>query len=329
MFLLAKFLLKNIFFRFFIIKFLYHFNSNIRMRIERVGKKIAIWNFHDKVKFDFKKLNLLFNKSCDILFLIDSDICEYYWICKFFSQFNLLNHINNIDYSTNDRIILIYNDNKNIQFIKKFKKLHPSKKIILFHISDESCNHDISVYRYADYIYRNHYSISLFNKNVSIFPLGPNGDVFFNIKKPITKKYIFNFIGDINKPSRSFLLDQINDLNFIYLHTYSGWLSNNMLPKNEYKKVLEDSAFTIAPSGFYSAETFRFWEALLSKSIPIIFENNEYLFLIRYWGIENSVLYLDDMDKIKNIDFSCYFNTSEFNEFLLKLGLNFNETDKL
>lgn len=91
------------------------------------------------------------------------------------------------------------------------------------------------------------------------------------------KKYIWCFMGQVHSQgSRAEMVKALKKTGGqYYCNVSSGWQSKDSLSTQDYKKILEQSIFVPCPRGNSSLDTFRLYEALESKSIPIV-ESGQY-----------------------------------------------------
>ena len=92
------------------------------------------------------------------------------------------------------------------------------------------------------------------------------------MENPLRKKYIWNFMGQVHaQGDRATMLESLKKIKGDYFcNTNSGWNSKDSISTANYKKILKNSVFTPCPRGNSNAETFRLYESLETKSIPIL-----------------------------------------------------------
>ena len=193
----------------------------------------------------------------------------------------------------NAMIALSQNDERNrtpdqlASYILRFRE--NGFRVGVLHMSDEDYTALVYFYPRVHYVIRNHYQSDLaLLPHVLAIPLGYKKG-FHNVSSspeereahfpPQTDKkrqYLWNFVGQTHdKPTRQAMLTAAKTIpnGFTLLTHY--WNDPTGLSTAEYRRVLEDSAFTLCPRGFVHPESFRLWEALESGSVPII-EGDEY-----------------------------------------------------
>jgi hypothetical protein len=295
-------------------------NLRLRIIIEKIITRYHLWKFIPLKKNYYKDINEIFNNIDYVINFINCDVPEITWIQQVLPSNKFIKNNSTI---TGKNIMFICNNENQIkdvidQFFNKNKNL-----IYLFHLSDEANIHDISLYKFFSKIIRNHFSISTILKNVYIYPLGPYKFSNLRNKSLKTKKYLFNFIGDVEKSDRKKVINQIAHLTNGFIYTYKGWKSKNMLDYEVYINTLSLSKFTICPSGFVSGDSFRIWEAISVGSIPVIFKNSDTEWLINYFQLNDFVKIIDKKNLYwflnNNID---DLNNYNHNDISLDLFLN-------
>ena len=93
------------------------------------------------------------------------------------------------------------------------------------------------------------------------------------------RKYIWSFLGQVNKSTRPECLRSLLQVKPNYWYASDGWESGVKLPTGEtgegkpkmhYPEVLRDTVFTICPMGNVAQECLRTYEALQVGSIPVL-----------------------------------------------------------
>ena len=161
--------------------------------------------------------------------------------------------------------------------ISKYLSLNIDRYTII-HLSDEEGNDGDTFYHYLPpyvSIFRN-FNYTRFNDISSLtnFPIGPR-DIFLDINPDTlspssTRYYPWSFMGTIwHSGSRfkacSYFLKHLPDG---YYHASGGF--GRGLPLCEYRDVMLDSVFVIAPEGDRHLDTFRLWESLCCGCIPLL-----------------------------------------------------------
>jgi hypothetical protein len=251
------------------------------------------------------------NKYKYIYNLTGGELAEINWIEFQIQESKVITQLSEIPVNCEGLLVVISNSLQ-LQGIKNilFNFVHSNQiPIALYHCSDEANNHNISIYRYFDIIFRNHFSISYVMKNLYICPLGPFKKSFItNLSQDnYSKIYSFNYICDVNKSNRRQILQKIHSIDHGYIHTYEGWLSDNMLSVDDYSKILQNSTLTICPPGFVSGDCFRIWESLLCNSLPVIIINSDIEWLLKYWSLEHLSV-MTTLENLPNVLHSNYHN---------------------
>lgn len=229
-----------------------------------------------KVKYSRKILNIVFH--CKILpYDVGGGIMEFDWITN-----SLLGTI--------DRPIRIITD-ENARKTPRNDTLHvylfhPESNMLnnlklagfvnqgAFHMGDETMRFNVSYYRTATYVFRNYYNAQYLSSfsNVYFAPLGIKsgfGSIPSNLLLPSSqRRYVANFIGSL-RANRREMIDEIRSRNIsTYLSYEHDWASKNGLHTIDYRNILRESIFTLAPWG-NNPESLRLYEALEAGSIPL------------------------------------------------------------
>ena len=148
-------------------------------------------------------------------------------------------------------------------------------KIFLFHLGDETGEHDLfSVYKNCNYIWRTFCSSKYFENNkVKCIPVGYKSGVLNKNKEE--KKYKWAFTGTPHKSSRHDLLFQFSDIKPFYCHKTEKF-NVKIISVDEMNEVLSSTEFIPCPNGFFHPETYRLYEALECGSIPIVEDTYKY-----------------------------------------------------
>lgn len=198
--------------------------------------------------------------SCDCLFLVESGLIR---LNKSISSEALINHDNIRHHRLHDVLAL------------------PCSNKIIIHLSDEEGFDGDSFYSLLPpdiKIFRN-FNHTRFDSNTSIcnFPIGPR-DVFLQIAPESvlpasSRKFPWSFMGTVWKSgsrfeATSYFLKFMP--NGFYLST-SGF--GQGIPLLDYRDVLLQSTFSLAPEGDRHLDTFRLWESLSCGCIPLIVDH--------------------------------------------------------
>ncbi len=284
-------------------------NNFIRSLLDKIIRKFSLWKYLPNKCFDPKKYSLSLNKYKYIYNLTGGELAEINWIEFQIQGSKVINQLSEIPVHCEGLLVVISNTLQ-LQGIRHilFNFVRSNQiPIALYHCSDEANNHNISIYRYFDIIFRNHFSISYVMKNLFICPLGPFKKSFISnsSRGNSSKIYTFNYICDVNKSNRRQILQKIISIDDGFIHTYEGWLSDKMLSIEEYSTVLQSSFLTICPPGFVSGDCFRIWESLLCNSLPVIIINSDIEWLFKYWSLEHLAV-MTTLENLPNVLHSNY-----------------------
>jgi hypothetical protein len=153
--------------------------------------------------------------------------------------------------------------------------------IILIHLADEAFLDLHELYDLCRVVYRNYWSPVLATRaNVRFFPLGVGAPINRNTVKVdrsmLEREFIWNFVGDVNKPSRQGLIEIFSNLSPHRVHLVEDFFDPRKLGPCEYQSIVANSRFTLCPDGYDNCDTYRFWEAIELGSIPISIGRGEF-----------------------------------------------------
>ncbi len=223
--------------------------------------------------------------------------------------------------------LIVYScDSKNISDrLRRYLQLYidAGHKFNLYHISNESLNHDCGYYDYAKVVFRSYYDPNINKPNVHFLPLGYKSGFRTTNGKPLKyseKKYDINFIGQL-KSDRHYLLNQINKINNSFIHITSGWNSQDSLSTSKMCEIYQQTLLIPCPMGNIHPDSFRICEALESGSIPVIKKYMNYDYFDLIYG-ENPIPKINDWDELPKLIDSIKINPddkiNEINEWYLQ-----------
>lgn len=155
------------------------------------------------------------------------------------------------------------------------------KRLIIFHLGDETCAKDLSAYTHADHIFRNYYHKQVFEdiRFKNKLSWSPNGyrnglaKLEFEQTRPTTeRRQLSRFIGWLSNPKainnerKDFeaCIKACNDLiQCIPTQGFAGGFSAHL-----YKQLMVETIFAPCPAG-NAAETIRLFDVLELGCIPI------------------------------------------------------------
>jgi len=187
-------------------------------------------------------------------------------------------------------------------------------KIFLFHLGDEFGFHNLStVYNICDYVWRPFCATKYFNNpKVKCIPIGYKSGVSY--KKGSESKYKWAFTGTPHKSSRHDLLFQFSNIKPFFSHKTEKFDRKN-ISVDQMNEVLSVTEFIPCPYGFFHPETYRVFEALECRCIPIVesaydyydrvFPDNPFI-KINMWKDAKPILEGWDKDQIKKKSEECF-----------------------
>jgi len=233
---------------------------------------------------------------------------EIDWIKELFKkvEFNLI-FDTQFKTITNNSVLIINNINEKVieNYISKFLKKNYHIGVIQF--GDEHYNRPMNYYKKVSFVLRNYYhdKFSQYN-NVYHFPLGYKkgfcNDNQLQLQSANKRKYLWNFIGlVIGRKTRPEMISQAIKLPYGFVYTTNKWgeADQKSMPTDEYREVLTNSTFTLAPFGWSTPDTYRLYEALEVGSIPIVEYSNGYF--NKLLGTKNPIPFVNQWSDLPNL----------------------------
>tara|TARA_Y100000361_G_scaffold150035_1_gene165099 strand:+ start:910 stop:1824 length:915 start_codon:yes stop_codon:yes gene_type:complete len=161
-----------------------------------------------------------------------------------------------------------YNDNKLNIVLSTSRETHD--------VPNEFHRNDVFLI-FQHYFMLDEWGYPMHNPLVYPMPLGPFRDISPDNIKPLhERKYDFCFVGQIPETGtrdcfKRNLDKLVEDSNgkFKFFIEYTDGFSQG-LSAEDYKEVIADSKVCLCPQGAHSDETFRFFEAILMGSVPLV-----------------------------------------------------------
>lgn len=218
----------------------------------------------------------------DVSVLSDETIGQLEFIDKvLLKNVEHTHHFDNKQYKTfiNNSIIiysapLIEIDGGLRIYLDKYKSL--GYKFILFHLSDEFCQHNCYYYPEAEHVFRFHYDYKIKHPNVTVLPLGyttgymnKDGVINMSDKRDITT----TFIGQV-KTDRQEMLNAISGFEKKIIYLTRVWSDPNIMTFDKVIDIYKRVRFVPCPMGNISPETLRLYEALEWGAVPIVKKHN-------------------------------------------------------
>lgn len=176
--------------------------------------------------------------------------------------------------------LLIAERHKRVQILSSFSPL------VIIHLSDEE-GFDADMWYpmlpEGTLIWRNFYHPRLLSHNLKInyFPIGPRSLFLQYVQDSVAlsmsshRSFPWTFMGTLWSSGSRFLAVS----RFLYSlpngFYFGGQHFGQGLPLDQYRLVLCNSSFSLAPEGDRHLDTFRLWESLCCGSIPLIVEHND------------------------------------------------------
>ena len=265
------------------------------------------WNTHNQIKPSESKKDAM-----DYAWGIYHKENSNKWIYEILKKvkYNIIE--NEKDIKKNDIVIIV--DSSIEKKIKLYEKLQIiCSKIFLFHLGDESGIYNSSlIYKKCEHVWRAFCSNKYFdNKSITCIPIGYKSGIFHNQTKK--KIYKWAFIGTPHKSSRHDLLFQLSNTGNFFCHKTEKF-NEKIISVEKMSEVLSSTEFLPCPNGFVHPETYRLYEALECKCIPIVenaykyydrlFPNNPFI-KIDMWSEANVIIKKMKEEEIKKKSEEC------------------------
>jgi len=189
--------------------------------------------------------------------------------------FSKITHQNFFDYGNlnliHDNAIIVYSDDSrriSKQLRDYFKK---SKDCILLHLSNESLDHKTDYYKGARFVFRSYWNPFSNYQNTFAIPLGFKAGLLNKNKEELidyNRSYIWSFCGQI-KSHRLEMKRVLQNVEPYYIHTTSGWSSDDQLSVESMADIYKQSVFIPCPFGNINPDSFRIMESLEYGCIPV------------------------------------------------------------
>jgi hypothetical protein len=200
--------------------------------------------------------------------------CEQQWLEYIIGKkFIFYKNTDIMDFDKDTSVILIYQGCVNIKLIEEWLDCNIHLKSFLFHISDEFCTNDISIYNHKGIIkvFRNYWRPDAISAKVIHLPLGYY-KCNTKVVKPFSERlYTWSFAGAMDRPHRKEILSTLESLQLTSkIHKTPTFGSSANLSEEDYLQLLLDTKLVPCLPGYANVECFRFYEALECGALPII-----------------------------------------------------------
>ena len=259
------------------------------------------WNTHNQNKFSENDKD-----SANYIWGVYHKKNSDKWIYEILKKVKYTIIDNEKDLENDDILIIVDSSIENK--IKKYNELKLiCSKIFLFHLGDESGIYNSSlIYKKCKHVWRAFCSNKYFDyKSITCIPIGYKSGIFHSKLKK--RKYKWSFIGTPHKSSRHDLLFQLSGTDNFFCHKTEKF-NEKIISVEKMSEVLSSTEFLPCPNGFVHPETYRLYEALECKCIPIVenayqyydrvFPNNPFI-KIDKWKDAKPVLMEWNKDQIK------------------------------
>ena len=203
-----------------------------------------------------------------------------------------------------DNSVIVYSNNSrsiNEEFKNYLEKFVDKKyKFYLFHLSNESLNHDCEYYSKADLVLRSYYDPNIKLNNVIFIPLGIKSGFLNNTKEDVEKEYNFSFIGQ-PKSDRLELLSVLSSINNVFIHQTRSWNCVTSLNQEACKRIYKKTKFVPCPMGWTNPDSHRIMECLECDSVPVLKSYNNLEYFKKCWGENFPFPVVDHWGEIKDL----------------------------
>lgn len=248
--------------------------------------------------------------------------------------------IDNKRYSTvlNDSVIIYSNNKPNadedfLNYLKKFRE--QGFNFYLLHLSNETPGHNCGYYEIANHVFRPLYIDGMESENITFLPVGhKSGFGSIENSKTLVKDITFSFIGQ-PKSDRNELLSVLERFDSKFIYKTNSWNCQTSMSVSDCKRIYNRTKFVPCPMGWEHFDSYRIWECLESKSIPILKRYNNLNYFEKNW--EKSPLPVIDsweqismFENLSDEDYGILFEKVHqwFDEFKLSLSKRVFETVK-
>ncbi|PSN20733.1 hypothetical protein C7271_00645 [filamentous cyanobacterium CCP5] len=133
------------------------------------------------------------------------------------------------------------------------------------------------IFRKIDFMKRQYFPV-LSRDKIHYFPLGYT-DKFalsrtFDSPSMANRKYKWSFCGNSFKTDRKLMLRCLSNIEPNFVFEYQGFMDERSLSGEEYWKVLSQSIFVPCSLGNLNIDTYRLFEVLEARAIPIIMKSH-------------------------------------------------------
>ena len=225
------------------------------------------WNTHNQNKTDSNNTNT--KEARDYKWGLYHKNNSDKWIYEILKKIQYKVIQNENDLEREDIIIIVDSSiEKKIELYTKLQTI--CSKMFLIHLGDETGIYDSSlIYNKFDFVWRGFYLNKYSNNNkVSCLPIGYKSGIFFK-KEVGERKYKWAFIGTPHKSSRHDLLFQLSGIEPSFSHKTKKF-NEKIIGVEEMSEILSSTEFIPSPNGFVHPETYRVYEALECRCIPIV-----------------------------------------------------------
>lgn len=170
-----------------------------------------------------------------------------------------------------ERAIVIVSGKQEVAPLRKYLDTLKSGLVIL--VSEEDAFFDWKTAIPPQFeIWTSYYSPSTKSEIKTRILLGAPGRIKdYKINTYLPKRYLWSFVGQCQNTFRQQCIEVLKTLPFGYLKVISGFggYTEDGMEYQSYLDVMCQSEFVVAPSGSMNTDSFRVYESMLCRAIPI------------------------------------------------------------
>jgi len=201
--------------------------------------------------------------------------CEQRWLEYLVGKpFTFYKHTDLVQFDKGAPVILLYQGFVKPKDVEDWLGSYTEVKPFLFHLSDEFCDSDISIYKHSAIkkVFRNYWRPGAISEKTIHLPLG-----YYKFdtaeSKPLSERpYTWSFAGAMDRPKRKEILSVLEGLNLTSkIHKTPTFGSKADLSESDYLNLLRETKLVPCLPGFANAECFRFYESLECGAMPVVY----------------------------------------------------------
>lgn len=168
-----------------------------------------------------------------------------------------------------DKSIIIVVGRPDVISLRSFLETIPGGLVILTSEEDAYFDWKAAIPSHLE-IWTQYYAPSKEGIKTRLLLGAPNRIKDYKINLDLPKKYLWSFVGQVQNPSRQACIEVLKGLpdGFLHIADSFGGVENG-IEYQEYLDIMCQSKFVICPAGSMCVDSFRLYEAMECKAIPI------------------------------------------------------------